>query len=135
MGLFSTKQVVSFERVFWRISGMRCICEYEIIRQGDTAAIAEYEMYYQDEKDDRRLRRIADCPADTMLSLLNECGILKWDGFHGKHPPGVKDGEMFSFEAIVNDGETIKASGSANFPKHFGEFRSTIGEMLKPVEE
>ena len=35
----------------------------------------------------------------------------------------------------INDGETIKASGSANFPKHFGEFRSAIGEMLKPVEE
>ena len=45
-----------------------------------------------------------------------------------------KGNHGFSFEAEVNDGEKITASGSANFPKHFWDFCGAVNEMLKPVE-
>ncbi len=128
------KRIVSFEKIEWNISGMRSIRNYEIVNKGDTADIAEYEMYYRDRKEERRLLRNAECRTEELLKLLNECSIMKWNGFNGKHPLGVKDGEMFSFEAEVNDGEKIKASGSANFPKHFWDFCRAVNEMLKPVE-
>ncbi len=134
MGLFAVKRVESFSVISWSISGMRSIREYEIIDKGDIAEVYEYERYYREGKDERQLLRSGICEKERMLRLLNECNILKWNGFHGKHPRGVKDGEMFSLEATVNDGEQITASGSENFPKHFGEFRRAIGEILIPVE-
>ena len=130
MGIFSAKQIESFEKITWNISGMRSIREYEIINKGDEADIAEYEMYYQNGKKERRLQRTANSSAEEILKLLNECSVIKWNGFNGKHPRGVKDGEMFSFEALVNDEEKIEASGSENFPKHFRDFRRAINEML-----
>ncbi len=78
----------------------------------------------------RELSRRAICSDSQMLELLNQCNIMKWDGFHGKHPRGVLDGEMFSFRAIVNEGQTIQADGSANFPEHFRDFRRMIDQML-----
>ena len=135
MGLFDRKSVDSFDRICWRISGMRSIRDYEIVRKGESAELAEYERYYREGKDERRPLRRGSCPAEQILELLNACAVLKWDGFHGKHPRGVKDGEMMSFEAEVNEGVTIKASGSENFPKHFGDFRREVNGLLKPVEE
>jgi len=55
---------------------------------------------------------------------------MGWNGFEGKHPFGVKDGEMLSFRAVVNDGKIIKANGSENFPKNFNEFRKEINRIL-----
>ena len=40
MSIFEKKKIVSFERVFWRISGMRVTQEYEIIRREDKAEIS-----------------------------------------------------------------------------------------------
>ena len=134
MGLFAVKRVESFSVISWRISGMRSIREYEIIDKGDIAEVYEYERYYREGKDERQLLRSGTCEKERMLRLLNECNILKWNGFHGKHPRGVKDGEMFSLEATVNEGEQITASGSENFPKYFGEFRRAIGEILVPTD-
>lgn len=99
------------------------------MKEGKTE-ITEYWIYYTSGKNERRPKRIAVCSEEEMLRLLNECEVMKWDGFHGKHPIGVKDGEMLSFTAIVNDGQTVKAEGSENFPKHFREFRNNIFKML-----
>ena len=131
MGLFEAKKITSFEIIFFRISGMRVTAEYEIVMKEDRAEITEYRIYYtREDGDERRPQHCAVCSVEEMLKLLNECEVLKWDGFHGKHPIGVKDGEMLSFSATVNDGQTVKADGSENFPKHFREFRNQIFKML-----
>ena len=65
-----------------------------------------------------------------MLDLLNKCSLLSWDGFHGKHPKGVKDGIMFSLQAVLNGGKTIKAEGSENFPRHYRDFTDGLYSLL-----
>ena len=66
----------------------------------------------------------------SLEHIIEDHRIRKWDGFHGKHPRGVLDGDMFSFEAVINDGETIHADGSANFPKRFREFCRAVYQLL-----
>lgn len=109
---------------------MRGTREYEIIDHGESSEVAEYGIYYRKPEDERRLERRAVCPTSQILELLNACHIPGWNGFEGRHPKGVHDGEMFSFTATVNGSEKIKASGSENFPKHFREFRRAVGEIL-----
>lgn len=130
MKLFQKQKIESFEKIAWHISGMRGICDYEIFPKEGVAEVFEYQRCYGKDKDDRRLERSGSCSVEEMLDLLNECNVFGWNGFHGAHPKHVKDGEMFSFEATVNDGTVIKAEGSANFPKHFWNFQRAIGEIL-----
>ena len=131
MELFKKKKIESFEKITWNITGMRSSCYYEILPKDDQAEVSEYQRYYKDGKEEMHLERQTACSMETMLGLLNDCGIIRWNGFHGAHPKHVKDGEMFSFDATVNGDETIKAEGSENFPKHFGDFRRAISELLR----
>ena len=39
---------------------------------------------------------------------------------------------MFSLEALVNENRTVKAEGSANFPRHYHELKRWITENLTP---
>ena len=80
------------------------------------------------------LKSNVPCSMQTMIELMNTCGILSWDGFHGKHPKNVSDGIMFDFTANVSGGQTIHADGSANFPKGYHEFVRTLDEMLAESE-
>ena len=129
--MFEKKTITSYESIFMKISGMRVTQEYEILHKDSGAEISDYWMCCASGGGmERKLQRRVFCPDSQMLELLNQCDILKWDGFHGKHPRGVLDGEMFSLRAIVNGGETIRADGSANFPKNFREFRRAIDQML-----
>ena len=129
--MFEKKIITSYESVFMRISGMRLTQEYEILSKDSGTEISDYWMCCASGGGMKReLQRRAFCPESKMLEILNQCNILKWDGFHGKHPRGVLDGEMFSLRAIVNGGETIRADGSANFPKNFREFRRAVDQML-----
>ena len=129
--MFEKKTVTSYESIFIRISGMRLTQEYEILHKDSKTEISDYWMRCASEGGMKReLSRRAICSDSQMLELLNQCNIMKWDGFHGKHPRGVLDGEMFSFRAIVNEGQTIQADGSANFPEHFRDFRRMIDQML-----
>ena len=123
--------ITSYDTIFWRISGMRVTQEYEIVKRGVQAEVSEYEMYCVTGGGwERQLQRSVLCSEERMLELLNAFPVMKWDGFHGKHPRGVLDGEMFSFQATVNDGISIHAEGSANFPKGFHEFRRAIHLLL-----
>ena len=129
--MFDKARVESYDSVFWRISGMRGSREYEIVNQGDTAEISEYEMRCASGGGmEKKLIRQVLCPNSQILELLNSVEMMKWDGFNGKHPRGVRDGEMFSFRATVNGGTDIRAEGSENFPKGFREFRSAVGTLL-----
>ena len=126
--LFKKEKITSYDEVTYRISGMRSTRDYEIISNSKVAEVAEYELNYS--TDSRNLVRKVLCDNEMMIELLNVCGVMGWNGFEGKHPFGVKDGEMLSFRAIVNEGKIIKANGSENFPKNFNEFRKEINRIL-----
>ena len=128
-------QIVSFERMLLHISGMRITCEYEIISREEGTEVSYYEMNYATGEEKRLLKKQAICDSERFIQLLNDCGVLSWDGFEGKHPKHVLDGEMFTFDAAVNDGRTIHASGSANFPKNFREFINSLYEILSSTSD
>ena len=124
------KNVESFETVSFHTSGMRYSTYYEIVCNDGKAQITQYHIKYSDGEKERVVDKQAECGADEFIKLLNDCNITAWDGFHGKHPRGVKDGTMFDFKATVNGDKQIRADGSQNFPKHYHDFRDGLYAML-----
>ena len=123
-------KIKSFETVTLHTSGMRHVTDYEIVMNGDEAEVSQYAVGYRDGEKVRQLEKRAVCDRETVLQLLNGCCVLSWNGFHGRHPRGVRDGTMFTFRATVNGGEKISADGSQNFPKHFRDFTKGLYEIL-----
>ena len=123
-------KICSFNIITLRETGMRGSTEYGIVMKDDKAEVSFYRIKYTQGKDCRVLDNRAVCSAETVIGLLNDCNILSWNGFVGKHPKGVLDGIMFTFEAIVNQGEKIYAHGSENFPKHYRDLRNGLYEIL-----
>lgn len=64
-----------------------------------------------------------------LCTLLGNCRIDKWEGFHGDNPPGILDGSSMSFEAVLGDGKQISAYGSNNFPRNYGKFVNALRNM------
>ena len=130
--LFEQKnsRIESFEIITLHTSGMRYSADVEIVMKGDAAEVSQYQIRYRYPEDERILEKRVSVSCDTILKLLNECRLLSWDGFHGKHPRGVRDGTMFSLNAVVNGGKKIRAEGSQNFPKHYRNFTDGLYEML-----
>ena len=125
----------SFEIITLHESGMRFTSEYEIVNKDGKAEVTQYQIRYSEGKDERVVDKQAVCETDEMLKLLNDCGITSWDGFHGKHPRGVKDGIMFRFKATVNGNTEIYADGSQNFPKHYRDFTDGLYKILNKEEK
>ena len=123
----------SFGKLTLSISGMRVTEEYEIINKDDCAEFSHYVHYCASEGMERRLEKRAERPVEEALELLNACGVSGWDGFCGKHPRGVLDGEMFTLEAVINGGR-VYASGSQNFPRGVREFRGALYGILNGKE-
>ena len=124
-------KIETFSIVTLRESGMRGSTEYEIVMNDDKAEISFYWIKYTQGKDCRELDRRAVCSKDTVIRLFNDCDIMSWNGFAGKHPKGVLDGTMFTFTATVNREEKIYAHGSENFPKHYREFVNGLYGMIR----
>ena len=129
-GLFRQKSVASFSAIRLKISGMRITEVYEILCRGEETEISQYWLRYENHEEKYELQKRAIVPSGDMLTLLNRCRILKWDGFSGKNPPHVLDGTMFEFTATVNGGRKIRASGSNNFPKDYHDFTGALYRML-----
>lgn len=128
----SSETISSFEIVTLRLSGMRFTNEYEIVMKGQDAEVVKYEIRYQKGEGKTRVPESkAVCSADRMLTLLNDCKLVSWDGFHGAHPKDVRDGIMFSLKATVNGGRKIEADGSENFPSHFRELWNGLDSILR----
>ena len=127
-------QIESFEIITLHISGMRYSVDYEIVMKGDVAEVSQYQIRHRYPENERILEKRVLVSNVTMLSLLNECKLLLWDGFHGKHPRGVLDGTMFSLYAVVNGDKKIRADGSQNFPKHYRDFTDGLYKMLNEFE-
>ena len=128
--IVSSEKITSFERITLHISGMRFRSEYEILMKGTQAEITQYSIRCSKDGDEKVPEKSALCSKYEMLDLLNKCSLLSWDGFHGKHPKGVKDGIMFSLQAVLNGGKTIKAEGSENFPRHYRDFTDGLYSLL-----
>ena len=129
---FQKKNITSFETIYLRISGMRYMQEFEVVNKDGSCEMLFYENGYSNEErfPQERIR----CSEEEILQLLNTCKIFRWNGFFGKHPRNVRDGEMFLFTAVVNDGEKIRAEGSENFPKHYSELKNGLWELLNREE-
>ena len=123
--------ISSFDVVTLRLSGMRGSTEYEIVPQDGKAEVSQYGIRYTQREDQRVLERRTLCDTEEVLSLLNDCRLLSWDGFDGPHPKWVLDGTMFTLEAVVNGDQRISAHGSENFPKHYREFRDGLYQILE----
>ena len=94
------------------------------------AEVSQYAVGYRDGEKVRQLEKRAVCSAEYALKLMNKCRLLSWDGYHGKHSKGIKDGTNFILKATVNEGKEIYATGSQRFPRHYGDFRDGLREML-----
>ena len=129
------KEILSIERVTLRESGMRYICDYEIVMKDGKAEISEYGIRFENGEDRRILRRRTEVAESEALALLNKCRLLSWNGFDGPHPHGVLDGIMFRLDATVNGGKSVSASGSQNFPRHYDILRNGFYEFLKDSPE
>ena len=123
------KKVENFTSIALKELGMRGSQIYEILPKDTEAEISLYDIIIVDRKDQKRLAKLATCDKQIIIDIINDFGILSWDGFHGKHPKGVLDGIMFDFNAVIDD-KTIQADGSENFPKNYKEFRHKIQEIL-----
>ena len=123
-------RIETFGIITLRESGMRGSAEYEIVMKGEEAEISFYRIRYTQGSDSRELERRAVCSKDTLIGLLNDCDILSWNGFVGKHPRGVLDGTMFTFSADVGQDKKIFAHGSENFPGHYREFVNGLNKHL-----
>ena len=123
--------IVSVREITLTLHGMRGSYVYKFENQNE---LRRYREIYRDGEDELVLEASAPCGEPTMIELMNTCGILLWNGFHGKHPKHVKDGIMFRFEASVNGGQPVKADGSENFPKGYHEFVRALDAMLAARE-
>ena len=129
--LFSKKKITSVEKITLRLSGMRYSFEYEITTDGDKATVAQYTPAHMRDDEGRVLNKSVVCDVDTVITLLNKINFLSWDGFYGPHPHGVLDGTMFTLDASVNGGKTVKANGSQNFPRHFRELTDFLYSTIR----
>jgi len=139
LGLFgcgreTQKNVISAQTMTLTLRGMRGGYVYKFEGESDVTELRRYRETYRGGEDELVLELSVPCDAQTMIELMNTCGILRWNGFHGKHPKNVSDGIMFRFEATVNGGQTILAEGSANFPKGYHEFVRALDAMLAESE-
>jgi len=120
----------SFEQVTLHVIGMRFDQTYEILNQEDGVTVSLYDNVYENGEDVQKLDKTVTCDQDAILELLQACHVGEWNGFFGEHPKNVSDGVMFDFTAVVNDGQTICAEGSENFPEGYHDFVQALNQML-----
>ncbi|MBR4450941.1 MAG: hypothetical protein IKS39_03815, partial [Clostridia bacterium] len=82
----SKERITEFESILLTESTMRGSSEFEIINKGETSEIALYGIYYNSGERERRPKEKMSCDTSAVIEILNECGVLSWEGFHGKHP-------------------------------------------------
>ncbi|MBE6626437.1 MAG: hypothetical protein E7628_04575 [Ruminococcaceae bacterium] len=122
--------VTSVESMTLTLRGMRGGDVYRFEISEEKTELCHYYEKYKGEDTILELDASVACTTDEMIELMNKCGIMNWDGFHGPHPRNVLDGTMFTFSAEVNGGRRIYADGSENFPKGYYEFVVALREML-----
>lgn len=125
-----TNAIESVQEMTLTLIGMRVTQVYKIDCADGNAQIALLRKVYEKNADHLEPEKCTDRPEQSLMALMNSCGVLYWNGFHGPHPKNLHDGTMFQFSAAVNQGQTIHADGSENFPKGYREFVRTLNEWL-----
>lgn len=128
--MFKREIITSFSEIRLRLCGMRITEVYEILCRGDEAELSHYLLSYENHEDNYHLQKRVTLPAGDMVDILNQWGVIKWDGFYGKNPPGILDGTMFRFSATVNGDRKLHADGSNNFPRHYRDFTNALYQLL-----
>ena len=123
--------LTSFEKISLRVISMRYDIEYEILNKPPKAVLSLYHIFYKDGSNKRVIEKSAVTDTEIMLELFNSCKIIRWNGFRGNHPKDVSDGVMFKFQAEVNEGQTVYAEGSENFPQGYREFVGMLNRILE----
>ena len=136
-GLRADKNITSFETVTLRESGMRFVCDKEIVMKDGKAEVSYYNIIYDrgSDEDRRELNTRAVVDAADVLNVLNKVRLASWDGFHGAHPKNVTDGIMFSLSAKINGGAEIHAGGSENFPPKYRELTDWFYKVFSEADE
>ena len=129
------KTITSIGAMTLTLQGMRGANVYEIAHVDGRIELRRFRKVYSNGEDILELEKTTVCDTEDFIGLMNTCSVIRWDGFHGKHPKNVKDGIMFDFTAIVNDEQTIHADGSENFPKGYSEFVRELDKMLAKYED
>jgi len=127
--------ITSIETMTLTLQGMRFCHVYKIANEDGKTELRRFRKEYANGVDTLELEASAVCDIADLIELMNTCGVICWDGFHGKHPKNVRDGIMFDFRAAVNAGQEIRADGSANFPDGYHEFVRELNSMLAEHED
>lgn len=122
--------IVSMQELTLRTGNMRVTYLYKTAREDTGLKLERYREVFVDGEVRLELENSVSCTNSELIELMNNCNVLKWNGFHGKHPKNVSDGTMFTFVSTVNDGQIIRADGSENFPKGYKEFVRKLNELL-----
>ena len=128
------KTITSIEKMTLTLQGMRFCNVYEITNENGKTELRRFRKVYSNGVDTLELETSAVCDIADFIELMNTCGVIRWDGFHGSHPKNVQDGIMFNFAATVNGDRTVTADGSANYPKGYHEFVRALNMMLAESE-
>ena len=129
------KTIISIETMTLTLQGMRFCSVYEITNEDEKTELRRFRKVYSNGADTLELETSAVCDITDFIKLMNACGVIGWDGFHGKHPKNVQDGIMFDFRATVNNGQEIHADGSENFPKGYHDFVRELNKILADHED
>ena len=129
------KTISSIDTMTLTLQGMRFCNVYEITNEGGKTEIRRFRKVFSKGADTLELDASAVYDTMDFIAFTNTCGIIHWDGFHGKHPKNVTDGIMFEFIAAVNDGQEIHADGSENFPKGYHDFVHELDRILRAQEK
>ncbi|MBQ9976158.1 MAG: hypothetical protein IJP16_06570 [Clostridia bacterium] len=130
----SKRNVNTVEEMTLTQRGMRGGTVYKIENKDGRVELRRYREIYSGEETALEPEGSAVCEAEAFVELMNSCGVMQWNGFHGKHPKNVSDGITFSLTATVNGGESITADGSARYPKGYLDFVRALGGMLASGE-
>ncbi|MCQ2432382.1 MAG: hypothetical protein MJ175_07250, partial [Clostridia bacterium] len=77
---------------------------------------------------------ISDTVCEDLRKILEECDLIKWDGFH-ESDPDVLDGDGFSLDVYFADECSIRASGSNAFPSGYPDFVTRLDALFAPFTE
>ena len=89
------KTITSIETMTLTLQGMRFCSVYEITNEDGKTELRRFRKVYSNGLDTLELETSAVCDITDFIELMNTCGVIRWDGFHGKHPKNVNDGIMF----------------------------------------
>lgn len=128
------KTVMSVREMTLKISGMRTTRLYKAMHSDKGLKLERYYERFSGSEHRFELETSCSVTEASFIELMNTHGVMDWDGFHGKHPRHVSDGDMFSFSAVVNDGLTINADGSANYPNGYRDFVRSLDGLLAEQE-